>query len=224
MTVSPNRLQDLPAETRATHLSTPLISDCIESLGHEPMALAPGLRPMHRDPYRVLLGPAYTCLMRRTGERVEIDRLLETVDATPAGAIVMVAVDQDIQGALWGGLLSTRVSSRGGAAVVVDGGVRDLAQIAELDFPVFAAYTSPLDIRGRAEVIAHGVPVDCRGVHVAPGDTVVADADGIVVVPIGIEAEVVAALLARIDAEVRTEEALRSGRSAKETYREFNAF
>lgn len=218
------KILDLPVELRATEVSTSIISDCIEAVGHRAMAMEPGLWTFHKNPLRTFIGPAHTCTVRRTEKWVEIDKLLEMVDATPANSIVVVAPDHDIRGALWGGLMSTRVKSRGGVAAIVDGGVRDLAQINELHFPVFAAYTSPLDIRGRAEVVTHSAPVTCRGVDIEPGDTIVADANGVVVVPREIEASVTSALLTRLDAEKLTEKALLEGESATEVYKRHQAF
>src|SRR5207237_4345076 len=108
---------------------------------------------------------------------------LKMVDATPPSSVVVVATDEDVHGALWGGLMSAGVQQRGAVGAVVDGGVRDLHQVLALDFSVFACYRSPLDIRGRAEMVSYGEPVVCRGVPVAPGDLVFADANGTVAVP-----------------------------------------
>ena len=218
------RFAELPDDIVSSKMSASLISDCVEAVGHKPTTMSSGLVPFYAEQFRTFVGPAHTCQVRRTDEWIEIDRLLETVDATPSGSIVVVGVDEFVPGALWGGLMSTRVSMRGGIAAIVDGGVRDLKQISDLGFPVFASFTSPLDIRGRAEVVAHSVPVECRGVTVNPGDIVVADLDGVVVVPRSIEGSVLAAFLKRIEAETLTEEELLNGSSAQDVYRRHKAF
>ena len=123
-----------------------------------------GLQPYHSDPLAVAVGRAFPFQAHRTDERVEIDRLLEAVEATPADAIVVVAIDAEAHVALWGGLMTTAVISRGGRGAVVDGGIRDLHQVLPTGFPVWARYRCPLDIRGRAEIVGHGEPVDFRGV------------------------------------------------------------
>src|SRR5690606_15584779 len=130
-------------------LYTSLVSDCVEALGHGPRALAPGLVPFHSDSLRVVAGPAHTCQIRRTDERIEIDGLLAMVDATPPGSVVVVVPDRQIDGAVWGGMMTARVQQRGAVGAIADGGVRDLHQVVPLGLPVFAAYRSPLDIRGR---------------------------------------------------------------------------
>lgn len=212
---------DLFARYRALYSS--LVSDCAEALGLGVRALAGGLEPQHADALRVVVGRAHTALVRRTDERVDIEGLLAMVDATPADAVVVVATDALVPCALWGGLLSGGVAARGALGAVVDGGVRDLHQIAALGFPVWAAFRSPLDIRGRGETVGHGLPVSCRGVRVEPGDLVLADANGVVVVPRAAEAEVLALCEEKLRGEAATERALRDGLSLSETYARFGA-
>src|SRR4051794_14405705 len=110
---------------RFERLYSSLVSDCAEAVGVGPRAMAPGLQPFHSDPLRVVVGRAHPCLVHKTSERVEIDMLLAMVDATPPESVVVVAVDEDVQGALWGGLMSAGVQQRGARGAVVDGGVRD---------------------------------------------------------------------------------------------------
>lgn len=210
--------------SRYEKLYSSLVSDAVETAGLGPRAAAPGLQPYHADPLRVVVGPAHTCQVRRTSEHVEIDRLLEMVDATPAHSVSVVATDHDVNGALWGGLMSTGVIARGGVGAVVDGGVRDLHTIMPLGFPVFATYRSPLDIRGRGEIVSHGEPVTFRGVPVAPGDLVFADANGVVVVPLHAVEQVLAICEARIEGELATEDELRGGAGARDVYERHGAF
>jgi regulator of RNase E activity RraA len=75
------------------------------------------------------------------------------------------------------------VPARGARGAVVDGLVRDVMKIEAIEFPVFAAGIKPVDSRGRGMVVDYNRPVDCGGVLVSPGDLVVADYDGIIVVP-----------------------------------------
>lgn len=218
MTYSPDVI------ARYERLYTPLVSDCAEALGLGCRALAPGLVPFHTDTLRVVAGPAHTAQIRRTDERIEIDGLLAMVDATPAGSVVVVAPDQEINGAVWGGLMTAGVQQRGAVGAVADGGIRDLHQVIPLDFPVFAGYRSPLDIRGRGEVVGHGVPVVCRGVAIEPADLVVADANGIVVIPQAAVDDVLALCEARVAKEVVTQQELESGASAIDVYARHEAF
>jgi len=84
---------------------------------------------------------------------------------------------------VWGELLATAAAAKGAAGAIVDGLTRDARRIQELQLPVFAVGISSYDSWGRSEVIAYDIPVQCGGVQVNPGDDVLADYDGIVVIP-----------------------------------------
>lgn len=76
-----------------------------------------------------------------------------------------------------------RARNAGCVGVIIDGAVRDIAKIREMDFPVFARGASPYDSQNRQRVIEFGIPVEIAGVRFCPGDLVFADLDGVVVVP-----------------------------------------
>jgi 4-hydroxy-4-methyl-2-oxoglutarate aldolase len=82
-----------------------------------------------------------------------------------------------------GGLMSTAMKYRGLAGAVVDGGVRDTPQISKLQFPVFSRGVVPSTTVNHFRVTGRNVPVTCAGVAVRPNDIIVADMDGVVVVP-----------------------------------------
>lgn len=209
---------------RYEQLYSSLVSDCIEALGFPAACAAPGLDPFHADPTRVVVGTAHTSWVKQTSRRVEIDRLLEFVELTVADSVAVVAADADVSTALWGGLMSAGVQQRGGRGAVVDGGIRDLHQVLPMNFAVWAAYRSPLDIRGRAEMVAVGEPVVFRGVPVRPGQLVLADGNGVVFVPVGAEREVLDACEQRLAKEQTTELELLAGASPAEVYRRHGAF
>ena len=205
-------------------LYSSLVSDCAEAAGLGTRALAPGLEPFHQDEGRVVVGLAHTAQVRKTSEHVEIDMLLKLVEATPPDSVIVVATDEDVQGALWGGLMSAGVQSKGAVGAVVDGGVRDLHQIHPLGFAVFATYRSPLDIRGRGEMVSFGAPVICRGVSIAPGDLIFADPNGVVAVPASAALEILDLAEERVKKEVLTQQELLAGEPASEVYARHEAF
>lgn len=209
---------------RYRSLYSSLISDCVEGLNLGPRCLSPGLAPYHQDQLRAVAGRAHPAQLHRTNQRVEIDKLLEMVHATPASSVVVVASDEDIQAATWGGLMTAAAQARGAVGAVVAGGVRDLHQIHPLGFAVWARYRSPADIRGRGELVSYGHPVDIHGVHVLPGELVFADANGVVVVPSGAEEEVLALCEDRLTREQATEAELRAGSDPRKTYERYEAF
>ena len=93
--------------------------------------------------------------------------------------------------AMWGELLSTAAMVKGAVGAVMDGATRDVDQISELGFPVFSAGFSPLDSAGRQEVVEPGTTVRCGNANVSPGDWVVGDIMGVVVIPHGLIEDVV---------------------------------
>lgn len=158
-------------------------------------------------------GPAFT-VQGIGGDNLALHR---AVAAAPAGSVLVV----DLQGAWhghWGEILAVAARHRGILGLVVDGGVRDTAEQAELGFPVFARHVTVVGT-GKDHPGTLDVPVRVADVVVRPGDLVVGDADGVVVVP----AEAVASTLDRSDARVAEErhvlEAVRAGTTTLEYYR-----
>lgn len=149
-----------------------------------------GVRPLGRYDAN-LVGPAFT--LRNIPAREDIDVVegfanpehpqRKAIEATPEGHVLVVDCRGDTRAASGGEILTTRLMKRGVAGLVSDGGVRDSAPIALLAMPVFCAGpAAPLNL------VAHHatelqVPIGCGGVAVYPGDLIVGDADGVVVVP-----------------------------------------
>jgi 4-hydroxy-4-methyl-2-oxoglutarate aldolase len=140
------------------------------------------------------------------GDNLAIHRALETAEP---GAVLVVAVHGHLAG-YWGEVLTVGAQARGVAGLVIDGGVRDTEALQRLRFPAFA--------RGRSilRTVKHepgrvGEPVVAGGVPVRPGDLVVADADGVVVVRAERAEEVAAASRTRVEREARIMERLRAG-------------
>jgi regulator of RNase E activity RraA len=101
---------------------------------------------------------------------------------------------------------------------VVDGLVRDVKKIEELGFPVFAAGIKPVDSKGRGQVIACNVPVECGGVLVRPGDLVIADYDGVVVVPSALVEEVIRRAMDKVGRENHSRAELIEGARLRDVY------
>lgn len=177
---------------------TAVIADVFDSLQRTPPVLDNSLRPVGRA--AVFAGPAYTI----TGESVSFtggDRAkLTAIDNMPAGVVALWA-SMDAKGVCcFGDLLASAMRARGCAAAVVDGGVRDTAFLAEFGMPVVARYQTPAQGIGRWRVTASQVPVRMRGalqewLSVAPGDIVVGDADGQIVIPQQLLEEVTAKVI-----------------------------
>ena len=103
----------------------------------------------------------------------------------------------------------------------MDGAVRDVAKITALQFPVYARGTSVYDSKHRQRVIDIDVPVELAGVVFTPGDLVIADTDGVVVVPQALECEALRLAWQKVNDENKTREAIRNGMKAAEAYGKF---
>ena len=141
-----------------------------------------------------ICGPAATVLEAATDEFVPPQHALDLIDEAPEGSVIVISIaggEPDV--AVWGGLMTAGAVANRHAGAVLDGGVRDLVEIRrDYGFPVYARDVSPGTTLGRYKTVAAQVPVEVGGVVVHPGDIVVADVDGVVVVPRGKAAEVLA--------------------------------
>jgi regulator of RNase E activity RraA len=141
-------------------------------------------------------------------------------DLRPGEVAVLACGGPTDRIAPWGELLTTASVARGAAGCVTDGLVRDVRRIREVGFPVFHGGIGPLDSKGRGEMMAMDVPVECGGVRVEPGDYVLGDVDGVVVVPRVAAEETFRQALGKVAAEDRTREMLAAGRRLKDVFDE----
>lgn len=141
-----------------------------------------------------VVGPAATVLETATDEFVPPQHALDLIDEAPRGSVIVISIDGgEPNVAVWGGLMTAGAVANQHAGAVLDGAVRDLSEIRrDYDFPVFARDVSPGTTLGRFKTVAAQVPVQVGGVVVHPGDIIVADIDGVVVVPQAKAAEVLA--------------------------------
>ena len=210
-----------PLAVLRQHLFTSVLSDCLDAAGYRDQAMQARIRPL--DEALVLCGRARTALYMDVydapvGENpYELE--IQLVDDLKADEVPVFACGASGRIAPWGELLSTAARARGAAGVVMDGLTRDVRAIREMKFPVFAGGIGPLDSKGRGKVAAIDVPVEVAGAHVAPGDLVFGDADGVVVVPRAVEDQVLAAALAKVAGENATREALARGEKLADVFR-----
>jgi regulator of RNase E activity RraA len=134
---------------------------------------------------------------------------------------MIAAAGGSMRSGIWGELLTTAAKNRGCIGAIVDGAVRDINKIDNMDFPVFARATCIYDSLHRQRVIDMDVPVEIDGVQFSPGDLVFADRDGIVVVPQSVEPKVIELAFAKVTGENKVRDAIRKGMSAVDAYRTF---
>jgi regulator of RNase E activity RraA len=201
-------------------LSVALVADALDGAGLRRQAV-PGIPP--RTAGSVALGRAKTLLWADFAYDDPDTYALElqAVDSIARHDLVVCATADSDRAGVWGELLTTAAMHRGAAGIVTDGAVRDLARMDEMGFPVFARHLSPYDSMNRQKVVAVDVPVEIDGVSIAPGDVVLADRDGVAVVPQGVAADVLASALAKARAENKFRDAVRGGMSLSEAYAKF---
>ena len=194
-------------------LYTAVLSDVLDELGFRDQAMPPSIRPLDDD--LTLAGFARTGLYREVFHAVAGENPYELeialVDDLQPDEVAVFGCCGSRRIAPWGELLSTASRARGAAGCVTDGMVRDIRAIRALRFPVFHGGVAPLDSKGRGKVAEIDTPIRCGGVAVAPGDLVVGDADGVIVVPQAVEGEALRRALAKVAGENTTRDELIAG-------------
>ncbi len=131
-----------------------------------------------------VVGPAVTIQEGPTDEVLPPQHALDAIDKSPEGSVIVIGVNGEPNVAIWGGIMTAGAVANGLAGAILDGGVRDIMEIRrDYDFSVFARSISPGTTLGRFKTLSSNEPVECGGILVNPGDLIVADLDGVVVVP-----------------------------------------
>ena len=210
---------------RCDALYTAAIADILDRRGLTAQTLPPELVPL-REGTR-LAGPAYPIKGRpaRGGDYdAALRKVLEMLASVPPG-YVSVYETGDRESAHLGELSVTALQARGVAGALIDGGCRDVDLIVPTGFPVFSRFTTPQDSTVRWELLGHGdVELAIGGVRVGRDDWIVADRDGIVVVPALIAEDVIAEAEEKAAAENDVRAAVRAGMTPLDAYERYGAF
>jgi 4-hydroxy-4-methyl-2-oxoglutarate aldolase len=212
-----------PLPANWDQLYSAVLSDSLDAVGIMNQAMKAAIRPL--DEALKMCGRARTGIYMETAS-VEpgvnpYELEIAIVDDLKPGDVAVFACGGSSRIAPWGSLLSTATRARGAAGCVTDGLVRDILEIRRMGLPVFHGGIGPLDSKGRGQIQAVDVPVLCGGVRVAPGDLVFGDADGVVVVPQAVEAEVLAIAFDKINGEHHSMDELRAGGYLRDVYAKY---
>lgn len=197
-----------------------VLSDALDAVGVTTQAMPSTIRPL--DDTLVLCGRARTGIYMETAHvdpdvnPYELE--IKLIDDLKPDEVAILACGGSGRIAPWGSLLSTAAVGRKAAGCITDGFVRDIKTIRELKLPVFHAGIAPLDSKGRGQIAAIDVPVICAGVRVCTGDLVFGDADGVVVIPQAVEAEVLRIAFDKIASEDSSMDDLRNGAYLRDVY------
>ena len=210
---------------RLSSLYTGALTDVLDRHGYLQQTLPAEIVPLR--PGMRLAGQVYPVLGRphpRHDYDTSIRRILDMLGTVPPGAVAVYQTN-DRSAAHFGELSATSLASRGCAGAVIDGGTRDADYILREGFPVFSRYVTPQDCVPRWELLAHGdVTIVIGGVRVAPGDWIVGDHDGLVILPGERVQEVTAEAEEKVATENEIREAVRRGMLPLDAYERYGTF
>jgi 4-hydroxy-4-methyl-2-oxoglutarate aldolase len=192
---------------RLEKFATPTIYEAAGKLGD----MEPTIRPI--VPGARMVGPAFTvkCFIG------DLKAVLRAIDLAHPGDVLVIDAGGSARATAWGGTSALAAKMRGLSGCVTNGAVRDLDELVEIGFPVFAAGVS---VRGTVKLHPgwNSIMVCVGGVSVRPGDIVVGDADGVVVVPIEQAEDICAQAAMQRKKEREIERRLRAGESVTKIF------
>ena len=203
---------------------TGAVYDVMRDFGLKNCVLPHGIRAL--DPEAGLAGRVFTMQGRPDSNctvHESVMRWTEFLSVAPEGHVI-ICQPQDHNLALMGELSAETLHLRGIRGYIVDGGCRDNALIRKLQFPVFARFQTPRDIVGTWRVESIGEPIEIEGVQIRTGDFVLADIDGIVVIPEDRTESVISEVAKVMNTENLVRKAILKGISPTEAYRRFGKF
>ncbi|MFE6736576.1 RraA family protein [Microbacterium sp. NPDC057650] len=199
---------------------TPVVCDILDEMGRLNQFLPPEIRPMERQ--MKLVGRAMPVLTRDIhGSRtVPFGRMMEALDQLDSDEVYVSVTGRSLAAA-WGEIMTATARQRGATGAVIDGFHRDTHAVLEQDFPVFSRGSYALDTRPRAAVVDYRVSATIGSVTINPGDLVIGDIDGVVIIPREIEHEVLERALEKAGKENTVRAEIEAGVSASDVFRKY---
>jgi regulator of RNase E activity RraA len=187
---------DNPPEDRAAMIAAfrrveaASVSDALEQITGKRMYMSHRMQPIFTTKFA---GFARTVQLKKDEGNTDpaaLSGMLAAIDEGSADSVYVMSLEDGADIAGMGGLMGTAMAARGYAGAVIDGGVRDVAYLRKIAFPVYATGIVPSTSVHHYRFAGSQMPMSCDGVVVNPGDIVVADSDGVVIVPIANAEEV----------------------------------
>jgi len=203
-----------------TELYTPVVGDILDDIGYVRQFLPQPIQPMRES--MKLAGRAMPVLMIDVfgKQKHPFGKLTEALDQLKPGEIYL-ASGGEMRCAYWGEILTATAKKRGAVGAAINGFHRDTPKVLEQDWPVFSRGRFAQDSSVRTQVIDYRCPIEVGGVKVAPGDLVVGDLDGVVIVPAEVEAEVIRRALEKARGEKLVRKEIESGMSSTDAFRKY---
>jgi regulator of RNase E activity RraA len=214
-------VRDLSLLDRLAQLYPAVVSDCLDRIGYRDQVMKPHIRPLYPEARMAGFVMTVHC--------IEVDQLpansddyykgeLQAVDSLQAGDVMVVST---CEGSYWGELLATASRYRGAVGIVADAYTRDTERLIEMQFPTFVSGISACDSLGRIDIDQVGVPIQCGGVTVKSDDLLLADYDGVVVVPSEVAEEAISRAEEKVSGENLVREKLAEGMPVWEAFRTY---
>ena len=202
-----------PIVERLLKLDTCAVSDGMDRLGL--IGATYGVRPMWPCPK--IVGRAVTMKIKPVGlDKAKQHLGTLPIDAAQPGDVIVIDNGGRPDTSCWGGLLALAAKTKGISGVVIDGACRDIDESRDVGFPVYARGAVPMTARGRVMQESYNQEIEFAGVQVHPGDLVIADGSGVVIIPRSKEEEIVREAEAVAATEARMAEGIRQGMSVLE--------
>jgi 4-hydroxy-4-methyl-2-oxoglutarate aldolase len=183
--------EEVIAALRKPENSTGNIADAVETVTGARGWMSADMKPIFE---KKIVGRAWTALLRpvlKTDTRTYPNYALQILDEAPAGSVLVYVLEDGLEIAGMGNLMATTAHVRGLEGTVIDGAIRDVTELRKIGHQVYARRISPATSVGRLVSVSKQEPVMCAQVMVHPGDYIVGDNDGVVVVPFDAADEVI---------------------------------
>jgi 3-hexulose-6-phosphate synthase / 6-phospho-3-hexuloisomerase len=198
-------------------IGTSTVSDILDKMGLD--CLVSGIRAV-KDGFK-MVGPALTIkeISGVAGTYAISDFKMGTVIDSARSGDILVFDNAGKEISTWGGMASTAAKVKGIEGVLIDGGSRDADEVVDLDFPVFSRHITPRGARSRIKMVEMNGTIQCGGIRVRPGDIVMADPTGIIIIPAEHAEEILDEARKTESGEKHFTEELRKGKTFEEMYR-----
>lgn len=197
------------------------VADAMEQLYQKRAHMSHDMRPLFTTKFA---GPAVTVLLKKEEHKdgaPASQGMLNAIDDAPPGSVYVMVLEDGVDIAGVGGLMVTAMKYRGFAGAIIDASIRDTPQIKKLQFPIFSRGIAPSTSINHYRFAGVNIPVKCAGVTVNPNDIIVADEDGVAVVPKDKAAEVLKRAQQLDDTEHQMLPFIEKFRSIKEAVAKF---
>jgi len=201
-------------------LYTPVIGDILDTLGYFHQFLPQAIQPVQQN-MRIVGRALPVQIADAWGPQlVPFGKMTEALDSIQPFDIY-IATGGSMNCAAWGEIMTATGKVRKGAGAILDGFHRDTPRVLEQNWPVFSRGRYAQDAGVRSKVVDFGCRIEIGGVAINPGDLIVADLDGVIVVPRSVEEQVIELALAKATGEKVVRKAIEAGMSSTEAFRKF---